>query len=77
MRDHGVEIYSLYQAKFIDEVKDLLSEWTWADWQTTSKPGRDMVAAQAIARLRRQANQEEAWELWYRWSVNLTPADFD
>ncbi len=77
MRDHGVEIYSSYQAKFLDKVKETLEGWTWSEWSNATKEEKDDVAAQAIADLLRQANQEEAWELWDTWSACLTPEDFE
>ena len=76
MRDHGVVIYSLYQAKFLDEVKKLLKKWTWSKWVSASKSEKDDIAATAIANLLRQANQDEAWNLWDEWSANLGPEDF-
>ena len=76
MKDHGIEIYSLYQAKFLDQVKEYLKKWTWQRWCKASKATRDAVAAKAIADLLRQADQDEAWELWDKWSVNLSPEDF-
>ena len=76
MKDHGVEIYSLYQAKFLDRVKDLLEDWTWEQWRAADKETKDDVAAQAIADLLRQADQDEAWNLWDEWSENLEPEDF-
>lgn len=76
MRDHGIEIYSLYQAKFLDQVKECLKKWTWQRWCKASKAARDKVAAKAIADLLRQADQDEAWELWDKWSANLSPEDF-
>ncbi len=76
MTDHGVKIYSLYQAKFLDRVKEILEDWTWSEWASASKEERDEVAAQAIADLLRQVNQEEAWELWDTWSARLTEEDF-
>lgn len=76
MTDHGVKVYSLYQAKFLDRVKEILESWTWSDWVNATKEERDTVAAQAIADLLRQADQEEAWELWDKWSENLAPEDF-
>ena len=76
MKDHGVEIYSLYQAKFLDRVKELLKNWTWEQWCATDKETKDEVAAQAIAYLLRQTNQEDAWNLWDEWSENLGPEDF-
>ena len=76
MKDHGVEIYSLYQAKFLDRVKELLEEWTWKQWCATDKETKDEVAARAIADLIRQADQDDAWNLWDEWSENLGPEDF-
>jgi hypothetical protein len=76
MKDHGVEIYSLYQAKFLDRVKELLEDWTWEQWCATDKETKDEVAAQAIADLLRQADQDDAWNLWDEWSENLSPEDF-
>ena len=76
MKDHGVEIYSLYQAKFLDRVKELLEDWTWEQWCVTDKEIKDEVAAQAIADLLRQADQDDAWNLWDEWSENLKPEDF-
>lgn len=76
MKDHGIEIYSLYQAKFLDQVKEYLKKWTWQRWCKASKATRDKVAAKAIADLLRQADQDEAWELWDKWSANLSPEDF-
>lgn len=76
MRDHGVEIRSLYQAKFLDRVKEILEGWTWEQWVETDRETRDEVAAEAIADLLRQANQDEAWDLWDEWSENLGPEDF-
>ena len=76
MRDHGVEVNSLYQAKFLDRVKEILEDWTWEQWSEADKEIRDEVAAQAIADLLRQVNQEEAWNLWDEWSENLGPEDF-
>ena len=76
MKDRGVEIYSLYQAKFLDRVKELLEDWTWEQWCAADKETKDEVAAQAIADLLRQANQDEAWNLWDEWSKNLGPEDF-
>ena len=76
MRDHGVEVNSLYQAKFLDRVKEILEAWTWEQWSEADKEIRDEVAAQAIADLLRQVNQEEAWNLWDEWSENLGPEDF-
>jgi hypothetical protein len=77
MKDHGVKIYSLYQAKFLDRVKELLKDWTWEQWCTADKETKDEVAAQAIAYLLRQTNQEDAWNLWNEWSENLGPEDFE
>lgn len=77
MRDHGVEINSLYQAKFLDRVKEILESWTWEQWSEADKETRDEVAAQAIADLLRQADQDEAWNLWDEWSDNLGPEDFE
>jgi hypothetical protein len=76
MKDHGVEIYSLYQAKFLDRVKELLEDWTWEQWCAADKETKDEVAAKAIADLLRQADQDEAWNLWDEWSENLGPEDF-
>ena len=76
MRDHGVEIRSIYQAKFLDRVKELLEDWTWEQWREADKETRDEVAAQAIADLLRQADQDEAWNLWDEWSETLGPNDF-
>ena len=76
MKDHDVEIYSLYQAKFLDRVKELLEDWTWGQWCAADKETKDGVAAQAIADLLRQADQDEAWNLWDEWSENLGPEDF-
>lgn len=76
MKDHGVEIYSLYQAKFLDRVKELLEDWTWDQWRTADKETKDEIAARAIADLLRQADQDEAWNLWDEWSENLGPEDF-
>ena len=76
MRDHGVEIRSIYQAKFLDRVKEILEGWTWEQWCKADKETRDEVAAEAIADLLRQANQDEAWNLWDEWSENLGPNDF-
>ena len=76
MKDHGVEIYSLYQAKFLDRVKELLEDWTWEQWCVTDKETKDEVAAQAIADLLRQVDQDDAWNLWDEWSENLGPEDF-
>lgn len=76
MRDHGVEVNSLYQAKFLDRVKEILEAWTWEQWSEADKEIRDEVAAQAIADLLRQVNQEEAWNLWDEWSETLGPNDF-
>ena len=76
MRDHGVEIRSIYQAKFLDRVKEILEGWTWEQWCGADKEIRDEVAAEAIADLLRQANQDEAWNLWDEWSENLGPNDF-
>lgn len=76
MRDHGVEVNSLYQAKFLDRVKEILEDWTWEQWSEADKETRDEVAAQAIADLLRQVNQEEAWNLWDEWSETLGPNDF-
>ena len=76
MRDHGVEVNSLYQAKFLDRVKEILEDWTWEQWSEADKEIRDEVAAQAIADLLRQVNQEEAWNLWDEWSETLGPNDF-
>jgi hypothetical protein len=76
MKDHGVKIYSLYQAKFLDRVKELLKDWTWEQWRAADKETRDEVAAQAIAYLLRQTNQEDAWNLWDEWSENLGSEDF-
>lgn len=76
MKDHGVEIYSIYQAKFLDRVKELLEDWTWEQWCATDKETKDEVAAQAIADLLRQADQDDAWNLWDEWSENLNPEDF-
>jgi hypothetical protein len=76
MKDHGVKIYSLYQAKFLDKVKELLKGWTWEQWYAADKETKDEVAAQAIAYLLRQTNQEDAWNLWDEWSENLGPEDF-
>ena len=76
MKDHGVEIYSLYQAKFLDRVKELLEDWTWEQWRAADKETKDEVAAQAIADLLRQADQDDAWNLWDEWSENLKPEDF-
>lgn len=76
MKDHGVEIYTLYQAKFLDRVMWLLEDWTWQRWCTASKETKDKVAAKAIADLLRQTDQDEAWELWYEWSAELGPEDF-
>ena len=76
MTDHGVEIYSIYQAKFLDRVKELLEDWTWEQWCATDKEIKDEVAAQAIADLLRQADQDDAWNLWDEWSENLGPEDF-
>lgn len=76
MRDHGVEIRSIYQAKFLDRVKEILEGWTWEQWCEADKEIRDEVAAEAIADLLRQANQDEAWNLWDEWSENLGPNDF-
>ena len=53
MKDHGVEIYSLYQAKFLDRVKELLEDWTWEQWCAADKETKDEVAAKAIADLLR------------------------
>ena len=76
MRDHGVEIRSIYQAKFLDRVEEILEGWTWEQWCEADKETRDEVAAEAIADLLRQANQDEAWNLWDEWSENLGPNDF-
>jgi hypothetical protein len=76
MRDHGVEIHSLYQAKFLDKVKEILESWTWKQWSEADKETRDEVAAQAIAELLRQVDQDEAWNLWDEWSAKLGPEDF-
>lgn len=76
MRDHGVEIRSIYQAKFLDRVKEILEGWTWEQWREADKETRDEVAAQAIADLLRQADQDEAWSLWDEWSETLGPNDF-
>ena len=76
MRDHGVEVNSLYQAKFLDRVKEILEDWTWEQWSEADKETRDEVAAEAIADLLRQVNQEEAWNLWDEWSETLGPEDF-
>lgn len=76
MKDHGVEIYSLYQAKFLDRVKEMLEDWTWEQWSEADKETRDEVVAQAIADLLRQADQDEAWNLWDEWSTKLRPEDF-
>ena len=76
MKDHGVEVYSIYQAKFLDRVKEILEDWTWEQWSEADKETRDEVAAQAIADLLRQVNQEEAWNFWDEWSENLGPEDF-
>lgn len=77
MIDHGIKIYSSYQAKFLDRVKKILKSWTWEQWSKADKETRDTVAAEAIADLLRQANQDEAWNLWDKWSANLGPADFE
>ena len=77
MKDHGIEIYSLYQAKFLDRVKEILEDWTWEQWSEADKDTRDEVAAQAIAELLRQADQDEAWNLWDEWSDRLTEEDFE
>ena len=76
MKDHGVEVYSLYQAKFLDRVKELLKDWTWKQWCAADKETIDEVAAQAITDLLRQADQDDAWNLWDEWSENLGPEDF-
>ena len=76
MKDHDVEIYSIYQAKFLDRVKELLEDWTWEQWCATDQETKDEVAAQAIADLLRQTDQDEAWNLWDEWSKNLRPEDF-
>lgn len=77
MKDHGIEIYSLYQAKFLDRIKEILEDWTWEQWSEADKDTRDEVAAQAIAELLRQADQDEAWNLWDEWSDRLTEEDFE
>lgn len=76
MKDHGVEIHSLYQAKFLDRVKELLENCTWEQWCAADKETKDEVAAKAIADLLRQADQDEAWNLWDEWSEDLSPEDF-
>ena len=76
MKDHGVQIHSMYQAKFLDRVKELLEDWTWEQWSEADKETRDEVAAQAITDLLRQVDQDEAWDLWDEWSENLQPEDF-
>lgn len=76
MKDHSVEIHSLYQAKFLDRVKELLENCTWEQWCAADKETKDEVAAKAIADLLRQADQDDAWNLWDEWSENLSPEDF-
>ena len=76
MKFRGIEIYSLLQAKLLDEFTAALKGWDWDTWCAAGASDKEEVAATAIAELGLQIGIEEAYDLFWEWANTLTSDDF-